>query len=56
MLLRIFKGNGPGVIFLLAVTFIAVWISAFTHPSDLTASQFDSDPMPLYGLLADCDS
>lgn len=51
MLLRIFKGNGPGIIFLLAVTFIAVWISAFTHPSDLTASQFDSDPMPLYGLL-----
>ena len=52
MLLRIFKGNGPGVIFLLAVTFIAVWISAFIHPSDLTSSQFDSDPMPLYGLLA----
>ncbi len=52
MLLRIFKGNGPGVIFLLAVIFIAVWISAFTHPSGLTASQFDSDPMPLYGLLA----
>jgi hypothetical protein len=52
MLLRIFKGNGPGVIVLLAVTFIAVWISAFTHPSDLTASQFGSDPMPLYGLLS----
>ena len=51
MLLRIFKGNGPGVIFLLAVTITAVWISAFTHPSDLTAARFDSDPMPLYGLL-----
>ena len=45
------KGTGPGVIFLIAVTFIAVWISAFIHPSDVSASQFDSDPMPLYGLL-----
>jgi hypothetical protein len=51
MLLRIFKGNSPGVVFLIAVTFIAVWISAFTHPSGLDASQFDSDPMPLFGLL-----
>jgi hypothetical protein len=51
MLLRTFKGNGPGAIFLLAAIFIAVWISAFIHPSALTASQFNSDPMPLYGLL-----
>ena len=51
MLLRIFKGNSPGIIFLIAVTFIAVWISAFIHPSDISASRFDSDPMPLYGLL-----
>ena len=51
MLLRLFKGNNPGVIILIAVTFIAVWISAFIHPSDVSASQFNSEPMPLYGLL-----
>jgi len=51
MLLRLFKGNSPGIIFLIAVTFIAVWISAFIHPSVVSISKFDSDPMPLYGLL-----
>ena len=51
MLLRFFKGNSPGVIFLIAVVFTAVWISAFIHPSDVSASKFNSDPMPLYGLL-----
>ena len=51
MLLRLFKGNSPGVIFLIAAVFTAVWISAFIHPSDVSASNFDSDPMPLYGLL-----
>jgi hypothetical protein len=52
MLLRLFKGNNPGVIFLIAVTFIAVWISPFIHPSDLYSAQFNSEPMPLYRLLA----
>ena len=51
MLLRLFKGNSPGIIFLITVTFIAIWMSAFVHPSAVSASQFESDPMPLYGLL-----
>jgi hypothetical protein len=51
MLLRIFKGTSPGIILLITVIFIAVWIGAFIHASDGTASHFDSDPMPLYGLL-----
>jgi hypothetical protein len=51
MLLRIFKGTNPGVIFLIAVTCIAVWISAYINPSDICASQFNSGGMPLYDLL-----
>jgi hypothetical protein len=51
MLLRLFKGNDPGVIFLIAVTFIAVWISPYLHPSAVSSLQFSSDPMPLYGIL-----
>jgi hypothetical protein len=52
MLLRLFKGNSPVVILLLAITFIAVWTGAFIHPPDASSSQFNSAPMPLYGLLA----
>jgi hypothetical protein len=51
MLLRIFKGTNPGVIFLITVIFIAIWISAYIRPSDISASQFDSGAMPLYELL-----
>jgi hypothetical protein len=51
MLLRLFKGTSPGVIFLIAVIFIAAWINPFIHASEVTTSYFDSDPMPLYGLL-----
>jgi hypothetical protein len=51
MLLRIFKGTNPGVIILITVTFIAIWISAYIRPSDISASQFDSGAMPLYELL-----
>lgn len=51
MLLRLFKGTSPGVILLITLIFIGVWISAFIHPSDLPSLQFDTNPMPLYGLL-----
>jgi hypothetical protein len=51
MLLRIFKGSGPGVIFLIAVTCIAVWLGAFIHPSALAGTITDIGPMPLHELL-----
>ena len=51
MLLRLFKGTGPGVIFLITVTFIAVWISAFLNPPIDSVFHYETDPMPLYGLL-----
>jgi hypothetical protein len=49
MLVRLFKGNSPGIIFLIAVIFIAVWLNAFIHPPPVLSSA--SRPMPLYGLL-----
>jgi len=51
MLLRLFKGTGPGVIFLIIVTLIAVWISAFLIPEIDSVFHYETDPMPLYGLL-----
>jgi len=51
MLLRLFKGTNPGVLFLITVIFIAVWVCVFIHAPNVTASHFNSDPMPLYGLL-----
>jgi hypothetical protein len=51
MLLRIFKGTGPGVIFLIIVTLTAVWIGALLHPQISSAFKFESISMPLYGLI-----
>ena len=51
MLLRIFRGTGPGVIFLIFVTLVAVWISAFLHPPVAPDAIYETQPMPLYGLL-----
>ena len=51
MFLRIFKGTGPGVIFLIFVTLVAVWISAFMHPPVIPDVFYETSPMPLYGFL-----
>lgn len=51
MLLRFFKGTSPGVIFLIALTFLAVWISTFSHPSTGTQYSSSDNQMPLYGFL-----
>ena len=51
MLLRLLKGTGPGVIFFIIITFMAVWISAFLNPAMDSVSHYETDPMPLYGLL-----
>ncbi len=50
MLLRLFKGTGPGVIFLIIVTLLLVWVSAFIKLQDHFSLYFDLDPMPLYGI------
>lgn len=52
MLLRLFKGTGPGVIFLIIILLPVVWIGAFLNPAVDTLSYHNADYMPLYGLLA----
>lgn len=53
MFLRLFKGTSPGVIFLIVITLIAVWASAFIRLKSHFSLYFDLDPMPLYGVLSD---
>ena len=52
MLLRQFKGTGPGTIFLIIVTLLLVWASAFINIQGRFSLYFDLDPMPLYGILS----
>lgn len=51
MLLRLFKGTGPGVILLIIITLFAVWISAVLNQRLHPRFIYETDPMPLYGLL-----
>jgi hypothetical protein len=51
MLLRLFKGTGPGIIFLIAVTLLAVWFTAFLHPRISPEITYETNPMPLYGIV-----
>lgn len=51
MLLRLFKGTHPGVIFLTALTLIAVWVSAILNQRLHARFIYEADPMPLYALL-----
>jgi len=51
MFLRIFKGTGPGVIFLIVITLSAVWLSAILNQRLHPRYIYEADPMPLYALL-----
>jgi len=51
MILRIFKGTGPGVIFLIIVTLVAVWMSAFLSLDSESLSKSIEQPMPLFSML-----
>jgi hypothetical protein len=51
MFLRFFKGTGPGVLFVIIVSLLAVWFNAFLNPLMDSVSRYETDPMPLYGLL-----
>lgn len=51
MLLRIFKGTGPGVIFLIIIILIAVWVSAILNQRLHPRFIYESDPMPLYAFV-----
>ena len=52
MFLKQFKGTGPGTIFLIVVTLLTLWASAFIRLQGRFSLYFDLDPMPLYGLLS----
>jgi hypothetical protein len=51
MLLRLFKGTGPGVIFLIIISLIIIWTGPFLIAPGLPLSHFYPEPMPLYGVL-----
>jgi hypothetical protein len=51
MLLKFFKGTGPGVIFLLIITFGLLWISAFLNPQLPGTNIYETRPMPLYSVV-----
>jgi hypothetical protein len=51
MLLRIFKGTGPGVIFLIVLTLLGLWSGLFLNSQHPVANGSGVSPMPLYQLL-----
>jgi hypothetical protein len=51
MLLRLFRGTGPGTLFVIIVVLVAVWTAALIHPSQDLASGYEVNPMPLYSVL-----
>ena len=51
MLLRIFKGISPRVVSLSIITLAAIWLSAFLYPQLPGSFQYESSPMPFYGLV-----
>ncbi len=50
MLLKIYRGIGPGTILVLLLTAMAVWMQPLLAPV-APSSLYDTDPMPLYGIL-----
>ncbi len=52
MLLRLFKGTGPGTILLIVLTLLLVWAGAFFRLKNQFSLYFDLYPMPLYGMLS----
>jgi hypothetical protein len=50
MISKLFRGTGPGVIFLIIITLILLWINAFVTPQVQPASVYEVRPMPLYRI------
>jgi hypothetical protein len=51
MLLKLFKGTGPGVFLFILLSAAGVWTSAFLHQGSPSSMVYDINPMPLYALL-----
>ena len=52
MLIRLFRGIGPGTIILIVVVLLSVWSGAFIKPQNHPSFYFDLHPMPLYGIIS----
>lgn len=51
MLLKFFRGTGPGEVILIFLIAMGLWASAFINPHFTGSFQYDTNPMPLYRLL-----
>jgi hypothetical protein len=51
MILRLFKGTGPGVIFLIIVLFGLLWAGSFIDPQLPGRYIYETNPMPLYSII-----
>lgn len=51
MLLKLFRGTGPGVILLIIITLGGLWIGTFLDPQPQSLSLYEVRPMPLYSIL-----
>lgn len=52
MVLKIFRGTGPGVVFLIFIVALLVWFIPLTQPQYNASFHYDIHPMPLYNLLS----
>jgi hypothetical protein len=51
MLLRIFRGTGPGVVLLIFLAACGIWLNAAVEPRLPESFHYDLNPMPLYTFL-----
>lgn len=51
MLLKLFRRTGPGVIFMTTLLLSGFWLTAFIDPRVPGQALYETNPMPLYGLL-----
>jgi hypothetical protein len=51
MLLKLFRGTGPGVILLIALTLAGSWISAFVDPQLPGEAVYETNQMVLYSIV-----
>lgn len=51
MLLKLFRGTGPGVIVLIILITCGVWLTAFIKPHLPESFHYDLNPMPLYSIM-----
>jgi hypothetical protein len=51
MLLKLFRGTGPGVMFLVLLIAAGVWTATFIDPQLPSSFHYDLNPMPFYSLI-----